>query len=69
METKICIQCGKELPLDSFAKHRLSKDGHMTHCDSCREESRKLSPLGGVSWLLSPSMEATPTLHPSHLVS
>lgn len=48
MEKKICKKCGSELPLASFAKHRLSKDGHMAYCNSCREESRKQSPLGGV---------------------
>lgn len=48
MEKKICEKCGRELPLASFAKHHLSKDGHMAYCNSCREESRKQSPLGGV---------------------
>lgn len=47
METKICKKCGRELPLASFAKHHISKDGHMAYCNSCREESRKQSPLGG----------------------
>lgn len=64
METKICKQCGRELPLDSFAKHHISKDGHMAYCNSCREEQRKQSPLGGGKMVVKPINGGNPDLAP-----
>lgn len=64
MEKKICKKCGRELPLASFAKHRLSKDGHMANCNSCREESRKQSPLGGGKIVVKPFNGGNPDLAP-----
>lgn len=64
METKICKQCGRELPLDSFAKHHISKDGYMAYCNSCREESRKRSPLGGGKMIVKPINGGNPDLAP-----
>jgi len=34
-ETKKCNKCGKELPIDSFYKRALNKDGHMNICKDC----------------------------------
>ena len=64
METKICKQCGRELPIYSFAKHHLSKDGHMAYCNSCREEQRKQSPLGGGKLVVKPINGGNPDLVP-----
>jgi hypothetical protein len=36
METKICKKCGKELPIDEFAKAKQQKDGHLATCKKCR---------------------------------
>lgn len=46
---KQCTRCGRELPLSSFGKHRLTKDGHAYQCKECnRERSRihRLTPEG-----------------------
>ena len=64
METKVCIKCGRELPLNAFAKHHLSKDGHMSRCNSCREEARKQSPLGGGKIKVNPIIGGNPDLAP-----
>lgn len=32
MNTKICKECGRELPLDEFPKHPRMKDGHLNIC-------------------------------------
>jgi hypothetical protein len=64
METKICKKCGRELPLASFAKHHISKDGLMAYCNSCREESRKQSPLGGGKIVVKPFNGGNPDLAP-----
>lgn len=46
METKICVCCGKVLPVSSFGKNRQSSDGLMVTCKDCtnkryRENYRK----------------------------
>lgn len=64
MKTKACKQCGRELPINSFAKHNLSKDGHMAYCNSCREEQRKQSPLGGGKMVVKPINGGNPGLAP-----
>ena len=35
IKTKVCIKCGKELPIDAFNKKASSKDGLQTHCREC----------------------------------
>lgn len=46
MGTKICVCCGKVLPLESFGRNRQSSDGYMVTCKECtnkryRENYRK----------------------------
>lgn len=36
METKKCAKCGRELPLDSFHKGTVSKDGRQSYCKECK---------------------------------
>ena len=33
--TKICKECGKELPLEMFSKNKGMKDGHVNICKDC----------------------------------
>lgn len=35
MKTKICVCCGKVLPIDEFGNNRHSSDGKMVTCKSC----------------------------------
>lgn len=35
METKICVCCGKVLPVSAFGKNRQSSDGLMVSCKDC----------------------------------
>ena len=42
--TKTCQGCGKTLPLDAFAKHNQSEDGHMNTCKECRRRRSKPAP-------------------------
>jgi len=37
MTTKICIKCGKDLPVDKFHKDAGSKDGFRSDCKECRK--------------------------------
>lgn len=46
METKICVCCGKVLPIENFGRNRQSSDGRMVTCKECtnkryRENYRK----------------------------
>lgn len=41
METKICKDCGRELPIDAFAKSACTKDGHEGSCKDCRNKRAK----------------------------
>lgn len=34
-KTKICKECGRELPLDHFSTQYKSKDGHLAICKDC----------------------------------
>lgn len=43
METKICIKCGRELPLSEFYKHKGRKDGYFTYCKECLKTIRNNS--------------------------
>jgi len=44
METKICIKCGKELPLNNefFNTRKDSKDGFRNNCRDCQKNKTKL---------------------------
>lgn len=35
-QTKVCAKCGRTLPLESFRKHHLSKDGYSKICKACK---------------------------------
>lgn len=35
METKICVCCGKSLPIEKFGKNRHADDGYMMECRDC----------------------------------
>lgn len=35
METKICVCCGKVLPIENFGRNRQSSDGRMGTCKEC----------------------------------
>lgn len=35
METKICVCCGKVLPIENFGRNRQSSDGRMVTCKEC----------------------------------
>lgn len=35
MVTKICVCCGKVLPIESFGRNRQSSDGRMVTCKEC----------------------------------
>lgn len=46
MKTKICVCCGKVLPIDEFGRNKQSSDGRMVTCKECtnkryRENYRK----------------------------
>ena len=41
METKVCVKCGKELPMDSFYKNKATKDGFDTTCKECKSAYNK----------------------------
>ena len=40
--TKICKECGRELPIDSFNKNKGMKDGHVNICKDCQREQRRV---------------------------
>lgn len=41
METKTCIKCGRELPLNKFYKNKNCKDGHSSWCKECAKQYSK----------------------------
>lgn len=48
METKQCLRCKQELPVEQFAKARSRPDGYDAYCRVCnaqRRQSAKLEPL------------------------
>ena len=55
--TKLCIKCGRELPLDNFRKVFKSPDGHAHHCKACAQKdraSKPKNPMGGGNPELAP---------------
>ena len=40
-KTKVCKNCGHELPLDKFGPHPRSKDGLQAVCRTCASQARK----------------------------
>ena len=34
--TKVCVKCGRTLPVTSFHKHGRSKDGYTNICTACK---------------------------------
>lgn len=40
--TKICKDCGRELPLEMFSKNKGMKDGHINSCKDCVREKERL---------------------------
>ena len=41
METRTCTKCGKEKPLDAFAKQRLGKFGRRASCLECGKKANR----------------------------
>ena len=41
MDTKVCVKCGRELPVEEFNKHSKSKDGLQPYCKECQSEAYK----------------------------
>ena len=42
--TKKCAKCGRDLPLDAFALHNRSMDGHRNICKECHSGSGEIIP-------------------------
>lgn len=40
--TKICKECGRELPIELFSKNKAMRDGHVNICKDCQREQRRL---------------------------
>jgi hypothetical protein len=64
METKICVCCGKVLPIENFGRNRQSSDGRMVTCKECtnkryRENYKKRK--GIVTQTAPPSTTTTKT--------
>ena len=41
IESKICKECGRELPLEMFSKNKAMRDGHVNICKDCQREQRR----------------------------
>ena len=42
--TKVCKHCGRELPVDNFGRHPVTKDGYQPVCKECRSKEMKGKP-------------------------
>ncbi len=40
-DTKICTKCGRELPIENFAKSSKTIDGRQGHCKDCNHQAYK----------------------------
>ena len=52
---KTCKNCGRTLPLEQFAKHAKSRDGHSCTCQECY--SKKMSDTRKAYWATQPHKE------------
>ena len=41
IKSKICKECGRELPLEMFSKNKAMRDGHVNICKDCQREQRR----------------------------
>lgn len=41
--TKVCKDCGRELPIESFQRQAKSKDGYMHICKECKQKRMQLA--------------------------
>lgn len=76
METKICVCCGKVLPISSFGKNRRSSDGLMVECKECTNKkvraSRERRKSAGVRMVKTNEDGRNPELakfHPRELIA
>ena len=37
--TKVCAQCGRELPIENFGTNKRATDGHKSYCRDCENEN------------------------------
>jgi len=42
MQTKVCVRCKLELPINSFYKDKKAKDKHFSYCKTCSRVAHKL---------------------------
>jgi len=40
-QTKVCLQCGRELPVSCFDRHSATKDGYQDRCRECLSEANR----------------------------
>ena len=40
-QTKVCKECGRELPVEMFGRHPKAKDGYQPLCKECRSRKMK----------------------------
>lgn len=45
-ETKICKDCGQELPISKFYTSKITKDGCYSYCKSCHNKRATVSTIG-----------------------
>ena len=41
MKTKVCTKCGIEKPIESYHRDKTKSSGRSSHCNECKNESRK----------------------------
>ena len=45
MNTKVCVKCNIEKPVENFSKSSSSKDGLQSYCRECQSEANRASAL------------------------
>lgn len=40
-KTKVCVKCGRELPIESFSPNMKNKDGYRNECKECAAAYQK----------------------------